>query len=35
MDLKSESDRIDRHTFLAPSNVVLPDSIGKILCLIT
>ncbi len=29
MDLKSEPNQIDRHTFLAPSNVVLPDSVGK------
>ena len=30
MDLNIESNKIDRHTFLAPSNIVLPDSVGKI-----
>ncbi len=30
MDLKIESDQIDRHTFLPPSNIVLPDSIGNL-----
>jgi hypothetical protein len=33
MDLKSGSDQIDRHTFLPPKNVVLPDTVGKLLIL--
>ncbi len=33
INLKSQSDQMDRHTFLAPSNVVLPDSVGKLLIL--
>ena len=31
MDLKVESNEIDRHTFIAPSNIILPDTVGKIL----
>jgi cathepsin L len=27
MDLKNQPNQIDRHTFLAPSNVILPDSV--------
>jgi hypothetical protein len=30
MDLNIEPNQIDRHTFLAPSNVVLPASVGKL-----
>jgi len=30
MNLKSEMKENDHHTFLAPLNVVLPDSVGKI-----
>jgi len=33
INLKSQSDQMDRHTFFAPSNVVLPDSVGKLLTL--
>jgi hypothetical protein len=29
MNYKIQSDQMDRHTFLAPSNVVLPDTVGK------
>jgi len=32
-DLKIESNEMDRHTFLAPKNVVLADTVGKLLIL--
>jgi hypothetical protein len=30
MNIKRETDKIDRHTFLSPSNIVLPDAVGKL-----
>jgi len=31
MNANTNVEKHDRHTFLAPSNVVIPDSVGKFL----
>ena len=31
MNMNIESKDIDRHTFLPPANVVLPDAVGKLI----